>query len=111
MSCIQRLASRGSMVYSDDPLSASALQSIRDAAASESDPTRRAALQKAISVSVNGPASLDDAITTVNASITKQAINTSTRPDIQKIATVLSQSAMQATQNVAAKTNTVHLDV
>ena len=103
MSCIQRLALRGMTLYEQSDVSVLALQSIRETLVTETDVTKRAALQKAITVSAEGPSELDDALTTVNTVITKQAISKSVRPDISKIATDLRKSASQATQNTTAR--------
>src|SRR5204862_2060626 len=67
MSCIQRLSTRADLIYTDGDVSAAALQSIRETLGRETDPTKRSALQKVLTVASTGPGAIDDAITTVNS--------------------------------------------
>lgn len=107
MSCIERLATQGINAYQNDTLSQPALASIR-AQIPTATGTQLLGLQKSISVYDNGPSEIDDAINSVNTSVTKQAITKAARPNMQDIANNLKQTSAQASTN---KNNNQHINV
>jgi hypothetical protein len=109
MSCMERLAAQGALAYQNDTLSQPALASIRSQIQNTTTSTPQlAGLQKSITVFNNGPSEIDDAINSVNASVTKQAITKAARPNMQDIANNIKQATTQASTN---KTNNRQIDV
>jgi hypothetical protein len=107
MSCLERLATQGVNAYQNDPLSPLALASIRSQISAATG-TELQGLQKSINVYNNGPSEIDDALSSVNTSVTKQAITKAARPNMQDIANNLKQTSAQASTN---KANNQKIDI